>query len=95
LLINWETFNVTSDVADFGSVQWNGRPLDAIIVKSVIQQKNRVLGKYEDNCFMFGLVEDVEFAMQREPFSVACESGNKVMTTWKVGKKFQSQWNAD
>jgi tetratricopeptide (TPR) repeat protein len=91
----WETFNVTSEVADFGTVQWNGRALDAIIVKAVIQQKNRVLGKYEDKCFMFGLVDDVEFAMHREPFSAACDSGDKFITTWKVGKKFQSQWNAD
>src|SRR5450759_2321980 len=48
----WETYNVSSDVADFGTVQWNSRPLDAIIVKSTIQQKNRILGKYEDHCYI-------------------------------------------
>lgn len=90
----WETFNVSSDVADFGTVQWNGRPVDAIIVKSVIQQKNRILGKYEDHCYMFGLVDDREFAMQRDPFGLDCESLN-ALNKWKVGEKFQSQWNAN
>jgi hypothetical protein len=90
----WETFNVSSDVADFGTVQWNGRPVDAIVVRSVIQQKNRILGKYEDHCYMFGLVDDREFTMQRDPFSVDCESGSAV-SKWKVGEKFQSQWNAN
>jgi Family of unknown function (DUF6444) len=90
----WETYNVSSDVADFGTVQWNSRPLDAIIVKSTIQQKNRILGKYEDHCYMFGLVDDVEFGMERDPFVVDCESGSSV-SKWKVGERFQSQWNAN
>jgi hypothetical protein len=91
----WETFNVSSDVADFGTVQWSGRPVDAIIVRSVIQQKNRIVGKYEDRCYIFGLVDDREFMMQRDPFAVECESGGSVVTKWKLGEKFQSQWNAD
>jgi hypothetical protein len=90
----WETFNVSSEVADFGTVQWKGRPVDAIIVRSVIQQKNRILGKYEDRCFMFGYVDDREFTMQRDPFDVDC-SGGSAVNLWKVGEKFQSQWNAD
>ena len=36
----WETYSVSSGVADFGTVQWNGRSLDAIIIQSLIQQKN-------------------------------------------------------
>jgi hypothetical protein len=91
----WETFNVSSDVADFGTVQWNGRPVDAIIVKSVVQQKNRILGKYEDHCYEFGLVDDREFTMQRDPFAVDCDSGASTINKWKVGEKFQSQWNAN
>jgi hypothetical protein len=43
---------------------------------------------------MFGLVDDREFTMQRDPFAVDCESGGAV-SKWKVGEKFQSQWNAN
>ena len=90
----WETFNVISDVADFGTVQWKGRPLDAIIVKSVIQQKNRFLGQYEDTCFLFGLVDDPEFQMQRDQIAVDCQQRQRV-SKWKVGEQFESRWNAD
>src|SRR5262249_17827806 len=69
----WETYNVNSDVADFGTVQWEGRPLDAIIVRSLVQQKNRILGRYDDRCFLFGVVFDSEFSMKRDPFVADCK----------------------
>jgi hypothetical protein len=90
----WETSNVTSEVADFGTVQWEDRPLDAIIVRTVIQQKNRILGKYDSGCFMFGLVDDPEFSMQRDPLVADCDNSGPV-SNWKVGKRFQSKWNAN
>ena len=40
---------------------------------------------------MFGLVDDFEFSMQCGSTSVDCDSGVKLVNTWKVGKKFQSQ----
>jgi hypothetical protein len=91
----WETYNVISDVSDFGTVQWNGRPLDAIIVRSTIQQENRILGQYKDQCYMFGLVDDPEFRMTRDFIDVDCDSGGNDVSKWKVQEKFQSQWNAD
>ena len=65
----WETFNVNSDVADFGVVQWESRPLDAVVVKTIVHQKNRILGRYEDKCYLFGFVADEEFSMLRDPFA--------------------------
>jgi hypothetical protein len=90
----WETFNVSSDVADFGAMQWHGRPLDAVVVKTVVQQKNRILGKYEDRCYLFGFVNDDEFDMLRDSFSIDCNDAAE-LTEWKVGERFQSRWNAD
>jgi hypothetical protein len=87
----WETYNVNSDVADFGTVQWDRRPLDAVIVRSVVQQKNRILGRYEDRCFMFGVVFDPEFAMQRDPVVADCKDERSI-NRWQVGESFQSQW---
>ena len=88
----WETYNVNSEVADFGTVQWNRRPLDAVIVRSVIQQKNRILGRYDDQCFMFGIVVDTEFSMNRDPIVADCKD-EKSINRWQVGESFQSQWN--
>jgi uncharacterized protein len=91
---HWETFSVNSEIADFGVIQWQRRPLQAIVVMSVIHQKNRILGKYEDQCYMFGVVNDEEFNMWREPFAVDCTDGSFV-SKWKIGKSFESQWNAN
>ena len=90
----WETFNVSSDVADFGIVQWERRPLDAVIVKTIVHQKNRVLGKYEERCYLFGFVNDDEFNMVRDSFAFDC-SDTQDLDRWKVGERFLSRWNAD
>ena len=90
----WETFNVKSDVLDFGTVKWQNRTLDAVLVKTIVQQKNRVLGKYEDTCFVFGLVDDVEFQMNREQFGEPCDN-TRFVNSWMLGKDFHSGWNVE
>jgi hypothetical protein len=91
----WQTFEVTADISDFGTINWGGRTLDAVIVKAFIQQKNRMLGKYDTGCFLFGFIDDVEFVMQREPFSVPCNDSAEFIKKWTIGRSFQSQWNAN
>jgi hypothetical protein len=90
----WETFEVTSETADFGTVTWKGRTLDAAVVRSVVQQKNRILGQYDRACFLFGLVDDVEFKMERELFDVTCDGSGAFVEKWKMGNTFKSKWNA-
>jgi hypothetical protein len=90
----WETFNVTSEVLDFGTLKWQNRTLDGIIVKTNVQQKNRLLGKYETQCFAFGLVDDVEFQVKRDQFAVPC-SNVAFINSWEIGKDFHSGWNAE
>jgi uncharacterized protein YecT (DUF1311 family) len=90
----WETYGVNSEVADFGTFQWKGRTLPAVVVKTIINQKNRNLGKYENPCYKFGLVDDEEFSRLREPIAVSCEDA-RVIESWKSGGKFQSQWNVE
>ena len=90
----WETFNVSSDVADFGVVQWENRPLDAVVVKTIVHQKNRIIGRYEDKCYLFGFVADEEFSMLRDSFAVDCSDAPD-LNKWKIGERFQSRWNAD
>jgi hypothetical protein len=43
----WKTTDVAEEIQDFGTIQWNGRPLDGIIVKTIVTQQNRILGKNE------------------------------------------------
>ena len=90
----WQTFNVTSEVLDFGELKWQNRILDGIIVKTNVQQKDRVLGKYETRCFAFGVIDDVEFQMKRDQFAVPC-SNIAFIKSWTIGKDFRSGWNAE
>ena len=76
------------------SLRWEHRPLDAVIVKTIVHQKNRFLGRYDDKFYLFGFVADEEFSMLRDSFAVDCSDAPD-LTKWKVGGRFQSRWNAD
>jgi hypothetical protein len=91
----WETTEVLSEIADYGKVQWNGRILDGIIVKTTVTQKNRIKGAYETNCFILGVVEDEEFSMPRDMFGVQCGSSWPTLDDWKARREFRNLLNAD
>ena len=91
----WETFQISSDVADYGTAQWNGRALEAVMIRSIVQQKNRIIGKYSRDCFVFGFINDVEFAMEREFVATDCDKGQTAIKKWTVGNQFKSEWNVN
>jgi hypothetical protein len=91
----WETTDVTSDISDYGTVQWNGRALEGIIVQLKIMQRNRILGLNKPGCFVFGEVDDVEFSMQRNLVDVECETSDAKLAAWKARREFKSLWNAE
>jgi tetratricopeptide (TPR) repeat protein len=90
----WETTEVTSEIEDYGKVQWNGRTLNGIFVKTTVTQKNRIKGAYETSCFMLGLVDDEEFSMSRDMFAVQCGSSTSMLDDWKARREFRSLWNS-
>jgi hypothetical protein len=81
-----------SEIEDYGRIQWNGRVLDGIIVQTNITQSNRIKGVRETNCFVLGEVDDDEFAMRRDRFSVQC-GDSKQIEDWKIRREFKSLWN--
>jgi hypothetical protein len=91
----WETTEVATEIEDYGLVQWNGRPLEGVLVKSAIRQRNRIRGAYEMGCFLLGLVDDVEFEMQRDPIIVTCDGADRAVRNWKIRRNFKTQWNAE
>jgi tetratricopeptide (TPR) repeat protein len=91
----WETTEVTSDIADYGTVQWKGRSLEGIVVRTQIQQKNAIMGARQTDCFTFGLVNDDEFNVERDFFDVGCSNDRNVIADWKARRQFNSLWNAE
>jgi hypothetical protein len=91
----WESTDVQSEVEDYGTVQWNGRTLEGIVIRTTIRQRNRIKGAYESSCFIFAEVDDEEFTIFRDKLGVECDKEKNALDTWKIGIGFRSQWNAE
>lgn len=88
---HWEIMTTDSDVQDYGTSDFKGRPLDIAFARVTIRLRNPILGEYKDACFVFGRMADQEFHMTREPFAVSCEDVDGVKL-WQTEHKFQSRW---
>ena len=89
----WEGDKIEFVINDYGTVDWNGRTLEGVVINMVIRIKNRSLGEYEDNCFSFTKAQDSEFSMRREMIVAGCDN-IEVIERWKTGLSFKSLWHA-
>lgn len=90
---NWKATDVTSEVQDYGTVNWKGRNLDGVIVKTTVKMASAERGQYKDECFLFGAVVDNEFQMVRDPYESKCETDTSAK--WAVGHELRSLWVAN
>jgi hypothetical protein len=91
----WETTDVNANIMDFGKVQWKDRSLVAIILRIDIKQDNRIRGEHQSKCFIFGIVDDLEFLIKRDPFDAECGSSQRAVADWKARRQFKTSWNAE
>lgn len=82
------------ELADYGLVQWQGRSVEAVVSQITIKMKHGDLGKYEDTCFLVGLIADKEFARSREPILEDCKDSDARVIQWKTAHSFESRWYA-
>jgi hypothetical protein len=88
----WEFVALDHKVADYGTADWKGRPLEVVFADISISMKNRLLGENKTFCFSLGLIFDAEFQMYRDPFEKECEDAAEPSRVWKQGRGFRSQW---
>jgi hypothetical protein len=88
---HWEIMTTDSDVQDYGTSDFKGRPLDTAFARVTIRLTNPILGEYKDACFVFGRMADPEFRMMRELIAATCDDGDGVKL-WQTAHKFQSRW---
>ena len=99
----WEVFAVDfasdhdlnhgdDEVDDYGTADWDGRPLETVFTDIVIWTKNRLLGKKESSCWKVGLIFDAEYQIYREPFAMQCQKASDELRLWKEKWGFRSQW---
>ncbi|MFD2051874.1 peptidoglycan-binding protein [Mesorhizobium calcicola] len=91
---NWKPTDVTSEVQDYGTVNWKGRNLDGIVVKATVKMASAERGQYKDECFLFGAVVDNEFQMVRDPYESKCND-TQTSAQWTVGHELKSLWVAN
>jgi peptidoglycan hydrolase-like protein with peptidoglycan-binding domain len=90
----WELDNIDTAVSDYGDVLWKNRKLDALVTQAVFKLKSRERGEYRSECFLFGIVLDDEFEMERDPVAAPCKDEKTKIGTWKIGHGFASCWRA-
>ena len=90
---HWEITTTDTEVQDFGTATFKSRTLDTIFARITLHLKDRFLGEYENFCFIFGRINDTEFAMQREHVYAKCDNGAAI-STWRDGHQFKSKWFA-
>ena len=87
---HWEIMSTDSNVQDYGTSDFKGRPLDTAFARVTIRLKNAILGEYKDACFVFGRIADPEFNMTREPLVASCGDEGAIKL-WQTGHGFQSR----
>lgn len=88
----WELMSENAELDDYGTSDFKGRKLDTPFSRITIELKNRMLGDYKKVCFIFGDIEDSEFAMRRDAVAISCDD-DAALSRWKVQHGFQSLWN--
>lgn len=89
---DWKATDVTSEVQDYGSVNWKGRSLDGIVVKTTVRMASAERGQYKEECFLFGAVVDNEFHMMRGSNESKCDADTSAR--WAIGHELKSLWVA-
>ncbi len=82
-------------IADYGTADWKGRPLEVVFADISISMKNRLLGEKKTFCWSLGLIFDAEFQMLRDPLEAECENAAEPSLVWKQERGFLSQWVAE
>ncbi|WP_127089158.1 hypothetical protein [Aquabacter cavernae] len=87
----WDVFNVSSSVFEYGTVEWKGRRLEVGATRTEIRIRNQTLGEYQDHCFIFAKVFDYEFQATRDFVAIPCGKESQILA-WKNARGFKSLW---
>ena len=74
---------------DYGSAQYNRRPLDAVVTEIKLVLKNRIIGDFQTYCRSIRAMLDSDFDMWRQFEVDTCGSTDK---PWFNANSFESKW---
>ena len=90
----WEFMSSETTISDYGTAIYKDRALEAALATSRIRMRNRILGEYQDLCFVTGYVDDAEFNVKRDAIGIQCDGGDAKLAQYKQGERFTSKWIA-
>ena len=88
-LEKWEQTGLTFEKIDYGSVNYNGRILEGVVVEIKLTIKNRVIGEFETYCRNIRAIQDDDFDMWRKIKIDNCQTNND---EWELANDFESRW---
>lgn len=88
----WVVIDTQDDLADYGTAVWQGRAVEAILVRITTERENSTLGLYRSDCVVLGYLIDREFRINRDSIEAAC-SDEETIAAWVAGREMQSIWH--
>lgn len=88
----WKFNEVDYSLVDFGTADWQGREVTALVARFFYKSENATQGKHRTDCALVGYLIDEEFGQNRDPIHVGCDQQSTV-TNWLGSRKFSSLWN--
>ena len=90
----WELDKYDDELLDYGTANWKGRKLEAILLRATVSTKNPVRGEYAESCFVIGYLIDTEFKMRRDAINAECGASADALSEWQTSRSFESRWVA-
>jgi hypothetical protein len=87
----WEISEKSIFQVDYGSVKFNDREIEGMIVELKIAIKNRMIGRYSEYCKRMHVINDADFEFWREFLISNCDD-NAATERWKARWTFNSKW---
>jgi hypothetical protein len=91
---DWELEAYRGALLDYGTADWKGRRVEAVLAEISVQSRNRALGEYDERCRVLGFLIDAEFGEIRDPVELEC-SDPAAAAAWKTGHAFETRWTVE
>ena len=88
---NWEITEKRIDQIDFGTVIFNDRKIEGLILELNIANKNRLIGKFSEYCQRIHVMHDEDFDMWRN-FEITECNDDSPSQQWRNSNDFESNW---
>jgi hypothetical protein len=88
----WIITSVDAELADYGKAIWQGRDVEALLVRVSTQRESAIAGLYASDCLVLGYLIDTEFRVSRDPIEASC-ADEAAIAEWAAGRQMKSVWN--